>query len=139
MANLKTKIKLNIQAGKANPSPPTGPALGQAKVPIMQFCNEFNERTKGMEGIIPAEISVFDDGTFNFILKTPPTASLILKHLNVQKGSKVPNKEKIGTLTKDQVNEIAKVKLPDLNSNTIEQAARVVAGTAKSMGVLVEE
>ncbi len=138
MAKLKTVLKLNIEAGKANPAPPVGPALGQHGVQIMQFCNEFNERTKDKDGIVPAEISVFDNGSFTFILKTPPAASLILKALKKDKGSGVPNKNKIGKITQDQVREIAEIKMPDLNAHTVEQGMKIVAGTARSMGVEVE-
>lgn len=137
MPKLKTKIKLNIPAGKANPAPPVGPALGQHGIQIMQFCNEFNARTKDMSGITPAEISVFDDGSYTFILKTSPAASLILKAINKEKGSGEPNKNKIGKITKAQVKEIAEIKLTDLNARTIEQAMKVVEGTARSMGVEV--
>ena len=138
MPKLKTIIKLNITAGKANPAPPIGPALGQHGVQIMQFCTQFNEQTKGMEGIVPAEISIFDNASFTFILKTPPAASLILKALKAEKGSGVPNREKIGKLTKAQIKEIAEVKMPDLNVNNIEQAMKIIAGTARSMGAEVE-
>ncbi|HHH14290.1 MAG TPA: 50S ribosomal protein L11 [candidate division WWE3 bacterium] len=133
-------IKLNIPAGKANPSPPVGPALGQAGIPIMDFCNQFNERTKDLgDQIAPVVIKVYEDRSFDFIIKTPPTASLILKALNIKKGSGEPNKNKVGKLTKAQVEEIAKTKLPDLNTNNIEAAMEIVKGTARSMGVEVEE
>lgn len=135
MPKLKTKIKLNIIAAKANPAPPVGPALGQHGVQIMQFCNEFNERTKDMSGITPAEISIFDDGSFSFILKTAPVASLILKAIGKEKGSGEPNKTKVGKITKDQVIKIAEEKMPDLNAHSIEQAVKIVEGTARSMGV----
>lgn len=139
MAKLKTKLKINIPAGKANPAPPIGPALGQHGVQIMAFCNEFNEKTKGMDGIVPAEISIFEDSSFTFILKTPPAASLILKAIKQEKGSGEPNKKKIGTLTKAQLKEIAEIKMPDLNARDIDQAMKIIAGTAKNMGVEVEK
>lgn len=138
MAKIKTIIKLNIEAGKANPAPPIGPALGQHGVQIMQFCNEFNEKTREMSGIVPAEVTIFEDTTFTFILKTPPASSLILKAVKKDKGSGEPNKTKIGKLTKDQVREIAEVKMPDLNATDVEQAMKIVEGTARSMGVEVE-
>lgn len=138
MAKLKTKIKLNIEAGKANPAPPVGPALGQYGVQIMQFCNEFNERTKGKEGIIPAEISVFDNNSFTFILKTPPASSLILKAVGKTKGSGTSGKEKIGKVTHSQLKDIAQIKMPDLNARNIESAIKIIEGTAKNMGVEVE-
>jgi len=133
------QIKLNIQAGKANPAPPVGPALGQAGIPIMDFCNEFNEKTKELgDTIAPVVITVYEDKSFTFIIKTPPTASLILKALNAQKGSGEPNKKKIGSITKDQLKEIAETKMPDLNANTVEAAMNIVAGTAKQMGVEIK-
>lgn len=133
---VKAYVRLNIQAGKANPAPPVGPALGQHGVPIMDFCKEFNARTKDMgDDIIPVVITVYEDRSFTFVTKTPVTSSLILKALKLEKGSKVPNKEKIGTLTKKQVEEIAKIKMPDLNTKDLQQAIKIVEGTARSMGV----
>ena len=138
--NLLTVIKLQIPAGKANPAPPVGPALGQHGLNIQGFCQEFNSRTSAMgDTIVPVEISVFEDRSFKFITKTPPAAVLILKSLNIQKGSGEPNKSKVGTLTKAQVKEIAETKMPDLNANDITAASKIIAGTARSMGVLVEE
>ncbi len=132
-------IKLNIPAGKANPSPPVGPALGQAGIPIMDFCNQFNERTKELgDQIAPVVIKVYEDRSFDFIIKTPPTASLIKKALNLKKGSGEPNKNKVGKLTKKQIEEIAKIKMPDLNTNNLESAIEIVKGTARSMGVETE-
>lgn len=138
MPKLKTKIKLNIPAGKANPAPPIGPALGQHGIQIMQFCSEFNTRTKDMSGITPAEISVFDDGSYTFILKTSPAASLILKAINKEKGSGEPSKNMIGEITQAQVKEIAEIKMADLNARTVEQAMKIIEGTARSMGVKVD-
>lgn len=133
-------IKLQIPAGQANPAPPVGPALGAQGVNIMQFCTAFNAETadKG-NTIIPVEITVYEDKSFDFICKTPPAAVLIRQALGIQKGSGVPQRDKIGTLTQAQLTEIAETKLPDLNANDIEAAKKIVAGTARSMGVLVEE
>ena len=133
-------IKLQIPAGQANPSPPVGPALGAQGVNIMQFCTAFNAETadKG-NTIIPVEITVYEDKSFDFICKTPPAAVLIRQALGIQKGSGVPQRDKVGTLTQAQLTEIAETKLPDLNANDIEAAKKIVAGTARSMGVLVEE
>jgi large subunit ribosomal protein L11 len=134
-----TTIKLEIEAGKANPAPPIGPALAQHGINLMQFCKEYNARTASRIGdIIPAEITVYSDSSFKFILKTPPTASLIRKMLGIEKGSSIPNVDKVGTLTRDQVREIAEIKMPDLNANNMEAAMLQVEGTARSMGVLVE-
>jgi large subunit ribosomal protein L11 len=136
---LMTVIKLQIQAGKANPAPPVGPALGQHGVAIPVFCQQFNARTSSMgDNIVPVEISVFEDRTFTFITKTPPASSLILKAINAQKGSGEPNKNKIGTITSAQVRQIAETKMPDLNCHDVEAAMKTVAGTARSMGVKVE-
>jgi large subunit ribosomal protein L11 len=133
-------IKLQVPAGKANPSPPVGPALGQHGVNIMEFCKAFNSKTQDQPGmIIPVEITVYADRSFDFITKTPPTPILVLKELGIEKGSGVPNRVKVGTLTWDQVKKIAEVKLPDLSTDDIEAAARTVAGTCMSMGVIVEE
>jgi len=135
---IKAYVKLNIPAGKANPAPPVGPSLGQHGVPLMDFCKEFNARTKDMgNDIIPVVLTVYEDRSFTFVTKTPVTSNLILKALKLEKGSKVPNKDKIGALTKSQVEEIAKVKMPDLNARDLAQAVKVVEGTAKSMGVLI--
>lgn len=133
-------IKLQIPAGQANPAPPVGPALGAQGVNIMQFCMAFNAETadKG-NTIIPVEITVYEDKSFDFICKTPPAAVLIRQALGIQKGSGVPQRDKVGTLTQAQLTEIAETKLPDLNANDIEAAKKIVAGTARSMGVLVEE
>ncbi len=129
-------IKLQIPAGKANPSPPVGPALGQHGVNIMEFCKAFNARTQGEEGmIIPVVITVFADRSFTFITKTPPAAVLLMKAAKVPKGSGVPNKNKIGKVTQEQVREIAKLKMPDLNAFDIEAAVRTIEGTARSMGL----
>ena len=129
-------IKLQVPAGKANPSPPIGPALGQHGVNIMEFCKAFNAQTQQENGrITPVEITVFEDRSFTFITKTPPAAELIKKAAGLQKGSGVPHKEKVGKLTKDQVREIATTKLPDLNANDIDAAMKIVEGTARSMGV----
>ncbi|MBQ5316694.1 MAG: 50S ribosomal protein L11 [Oscillospiraceae bacterium] len=133
-------IKLQIAAGKATPAPPVGPALGQHGVNIMAFTKEFNERTKNDAGlIIPVVITVYADRSFSFITKTPPAAVLIKKALNIESGSGVPNKTKVGKLTKDQVRKIAETKMPDLNAANIESAMSMIAGTARSMGVEVED
>jgi len=134
------KVKLQIQAGKANPAPPIGPALGQHGVNIMQFCKEYNAKTQDKAGtIIPVEITVFEDRSFAFILKTPPAAELLKKAAGVEKGSATPNKAKVGTVTKAKITEIAKIKMPDLNATTIEAAERMIAGTARNMGLTVQE
>jgi large subunit ribosomal protein L11 len=137
---VKTYIKLNIPAGKATPAPPVGPALGQHGVPLMDFCKEFNARTAQMgDDVIPVVITVFEDRSFTFITKTPLTTGLIKKALKTDKGSAVPNKNKIGKLTRDQVEEIARIKMPDLNTSDMDEAVRIISGTARSMGVQVEE
>ena len=131
-----TLIKLQIKAGAATPAPPVGPALGQHGVNIMEFCKAFNAQTAQENGrITPVEITVFEDRSFTFITKTPPAAVLIKEALNIEKGSAEPNREKVGRLTNAQVRSIAEIKLEDLNAHTVEQAMRVVAGTARSMGV----
>jgi large subunit ribosomal protein L11 len=133
------QIKLQIAAGKANPSPPVGPALGQHGVNIMEFCKAYNARTQDQVGlIIPVIITVFADRSFTFITKTPPAAVLLLKAAKIPKGSGVPNKDKVGKVTKAQVEEIAKLKMPDLNAYNIEGAMRIIEGTARSMGLEVE-
>lgn len=132
-------IKLQIPAGKANPSPPVGPALGQKGVNIMEFCKQFNARTADKEGlIIPVVITVFSDKSFTFITKTPPAAVLLIKAAKIAKGSAEPNRTKVATVSKAQVDEIAQMKMPDLNANDLEHAASMVAGTARSMGINVE-
>ena len=132
-------IKLQIPAGKANPSPPIGPALGQHGVNIMDFCKAFNAQTQGQDTIIPVVITVFNDRSFTFITKTPPVPVLIKQALKLDKGSSTPNVEKIGTLTSEQIKVIAKQKMPDLNCYSLEAAVKSVAGTARSMGVLTRE
>ena len=135
---ISSYIKLQVPAGKANPSPPIGPALGQHGVNIMEFCKAFNAETQGQDTIIPVVITVFNDRSFTFITKTPPVPVLIKKSLRLNKGSSTPNKDKIGTLKKSQLEEIAKQKMPDLNCYNLESAMKSVAGTARSMGVLTE-
>ena len=132
-------IKLQIPAGKANPSPPIGPALGQHGVNIMDFCKAFNAQTQGQDTIIPVIITVFSDRSFTFITKTPPVPVLIKQALKLDKGSATPNVEKVGTLTREQIEGIAKQKMPDLNCYSLEAAVKSVAGTARSMGVLTRE
>lgn len=133
-------IKLALPAGKANPAPPVGPALGQHGVNIMAFCKEYNAKTAEKVGlVIPVEISVFEDRSFTFILKTPPASVLIKKAAGIEKGANEPNKQKVATITKDQLKEIAQTKMPDLNANDIEAAMKIVAGTAKNMGVAIAD
>ena len=133
-------IKLQIPAAKATPAPPVGPALGQHGVNIMGFCKEFNAKTANQAGlIIPVVITVYQDRSFSFILKTPPAAVLIKKELGLESGSGVPNRTKVGSLTKDQVRKIAELKMPDLNAATIETAMSMIEGTARSMGVTIAE
>ena len=133
-------IKLQIEAGKASPAPPVGPALGSSGVNIMQFVKEFNDRTASQSGlIIPVVITVYKDKSFSFITKEPPMAVLIKKAIKIQKGSGKPNREKVGTITKAQIEEIAKQKMPDLNAASLEAAMSMVAGTARSMGVVVTD
>ena len=134
-----TMIKLQIPGGQANPAPPVGPALGQHGVNIMEFCKAYNAATESMRGnVIPVEITVFEDRSFTFITKTPPAAVLIKEALNLEKGSSEPNRDKVGTLRRDQVRQIAETKMPDLNARDVEAAMEVIAGTARSMGVEVE-
>jgi len=136
---IKTVIKLQIPAGKANPAPPVGPALGQHGLNIQEFCVKFNEQTKDKgTDIIPAEITVYEDRTFDFILKTPPASDLLRKAAGVEKGAGNPLKDKVGTITKDKLRELAEKKLPDLNANDIEGAEKIIAGTARSMGIKIE-
>jgi len=140
MKKITGYIKLQIQAGQANPAPPIGPALGQKGVNIMEFCKQFNARTQAQLGlIIPAVITVFSDKSFTFITKTPPAAVLLLKASKLEKGSGEPNRNKVGKVTKKQVREIAEMKMPDLNANDVDAAMAMVASTARSMGITVED
>ena len=137
---LKAIVRLQIQAGKANPAPPIGPALAGHGINLMAFCKEYNARTNNrMDEIIPAEITIFTDGSFTFILKTPPAAVLLKKAAGVEKGSAVPNREKVGKVTRKQVREIAELKMKDLNAVDIEGAMRQIEGTARNMGLTVTE
>ncbi|MDD3067160.1 MAG: 50S ribosomal protein L11 [Candidatus Gracilibacteria bacterium] len=137
---VKAKIKLQIPAGKANPAPPVGSALGQHGVAIQEFCTKFNDKTKDQMGdIIPVIITVYDDRSFDFVTKTPPAAELIKKELKMEKGSGTPNKTKVGKITQAQLAKIAERKMPDLNANDLEGAKKIIAGTAKSMGLVVED
>lgn len=136
---IKAVIKLQIQAGKATPAPPVGPALGQHGVNIMAFCKEYNEQTASFAGsIIPVEITVYEDRSFSFITKTPPASDLLKKALNVEKGSGTTGQQFIGTISKDKIKEIAKIKMKDLNAVDLDGAARIIEGTARSMGIKVE-
>ncbi|MDD5501411.1 MAG: 50S ribosomal protein L11 [Candidatus Omnitrophica bacterium] len=136
---IKAQIKLHVPAAQANPAPPVGPALGQHGVNIMQFCKQFNDQTKGRDGLIlPVVISVYEDRSFTFIIKSPPSSILLKRAANLAKASGISGKETIGKVTKKQVEEIAKLKLPDLNTSNMDQAIRVIEGTARSMGIAVE-
>jgi large subunit ribosomal protein L11 len=136
---VKTVLKLQIEAAKANPAPPIGPALGQHGINIQQFCMQFNEATKDMVGdIVPAEITVYEDRTFDFILKTSPASALLRKAAGVDKGSANPAKQKVGTITKAQLREIAEKKMVDLNAMDVEAAEKIIAGSAKNMGITIE-
>ncbi len=137
---ITAKIKLQVPAGKANPAPPVGPALGQHGVNIMEFCKSFNAKTQKMgETIVPVIITVYSDRSFTFITKTPPAAELLKKAAGIVKGSGVPNKDKVGKVTRSQIREIAQTKLPDLNAATVESAMRMIEGSAKSMGLEIAD
>jgi large subunit ribosomal protein L11 len=137
---VKAVVTLQLPAGKATPAPPIGPALAQHGINLMGFCKEYNARTGSQIGeIIPAEITIFQDGSFKFRLKSPPTAFLIKKYAGVQKGSSTPHTDKVGTLTRDQVRDIAKIKMPDLNAIDMEGAMRQIEGTARNMGIIVND
>ncbi len=133
-------IKLHVPGGQANPAPPVGPALGQHGVNIMEFCKQFNNKTSDKQGItIPVEITVYADRSFSFITKTPPAAVLIMRAIGVPKGSGEPNREKVGTISREQLEDIAQTKMEDLNANDLDAAVNMIAGTARSMGVVVEQ
>lgn len=137
---IKAKVKINIPAGKATPAPPIGPALGQHGVAIMDFCKSYNEKTAEQKGtVIPAVITIYEDRTFDFVTKTPPAATLLLKAVGAQKGSSVPQRDKIGKITKEQVISIAEQKKKDLNAKSLEQAVKIIKGTARSMGIDIIE
>ena len=137
---LAAVVKLQIQAGAATPAPPVGPALGQHGVNIMEFCRSYNAATESQRGqVVPVEISIYEDRSFTFVTKTPPAAQLLLKAAGVEKGSGEPHKTKVATVTREQVREIARTKLPDLNATDIDNAERIIAGTARSMGITVKD
>lgn len=137
---IKLIVKLQIPAGKANPAPPIGPALAQHGINLMQFCKEYNARTSTKLGdIVPAEITIYQDNSFNFVLKTPPTPDLLRKAAGIEKGSGVPNRDKVGTITRQQLREVAEIKMKDLNAIDPEGAMRQIEGTARSMGIVVED
>lgn len=137
---VKVTLKLQIQAGKANPAPPVGPALGQHGINIMDFCNQFNDKSRDKgDSVIPVIITIYEDRSFSFVLKTPPSSDLIRKALKIEKGSGDPLKNKVGKLTRVQLRQIAETKMKDLNANSMEAAEKIIAGTARSMGVEVEQ
>lgn len=137
---VKTVIKLQIPAGKANPAPPVGSALGQHGVAIQDFCQKFNAATKDMgDVVVPVAVTVYEDRSFSFVTKTPPASFLILRSTKLPKGSGVPNKDKVGTITKAQLKEIAEIKMKDLNANDVEAAIKIIAGTCRSMGIVVKD
>lgn len=137
---IKVVVKIQIQGGKANPAPPVGTALGPHGINLMQFCKEYNAKTSGMVGqVVPVEVTVFQDGSFTFILKTPPATDLLKKAAGIKSGSAVPNRDKVGKVTSAQVREIAEVKMKDLNARDIEAAMKIIVGTARSMGIVVVE
>ncbi len=139
MKQVKKVLKLIIEGGKATPAPPLGPSLAPWGINIVEFCNQFNQKTKDLEGVeIPVEITIYDDKTFSFVLKKPPISYLIKRELGIEKGAQETGREVVGKLTKEQVRKIAEEKLPDLNTNDIEKAMRIVEGVAKSMGVIIE-
>jgi len=139
MKKIKAVVKLQIQAGKANPAPPVGPALAQHGINLMQFCKAYNARTAAQAGnIVPAEITIYQDSSFEFVLKSPPTADLLRKAAGVDKGSAEPNRDKVGTVTRDQLRDIAETKMKDLNALDVEGAMRQIEGTARSMGIRIE-
>ncbi|MDD5606596.1 MAG: 50S ribosomal protein L11 [Candidatus Pacebacteria bacterium] len=139
MKKVKAIVKIQLQAGKATPAPPVGPALAQHGLNIGEFCSKFNEKTKDQEGfIIPAEVTIYEDRTYDLVLKQPPASELLKKALNIEKGSGEPNKKKIAKITKAQLEEIAKKKMPDLNANNLEAAVKIIQGTAKNMGIEIE-
>lgn len=137
---VKAIVKLQLQAGKANPAPPVGPALAQHGVNIMAFCKEYNARTASMAGnIIPVEVTIYQDQSFTFVLKTPPAADLLRKAAGIEKGSGEPNRKKVGKVTRSQIRQIAEQKMPDLNASDVEAAMRIIEGTARSMGIEIVE
>lgn len=137
---VKAVVKIQIQGGKANPAPPVGTALGPHGINLMQFCKEYNAKTSSMVGqVVPVEVTVFQDGSFSFILKTPPAAALLKKAAGIKSGSSVPNRDKVGTVTIDQLREIAEIKMKDLNAVDTDNAIKIIAGTARSMGITVAD
>ena len=136
---VKTVLKLNLRGGEANPAPPIGPALGQHGINIMEFCKQYNERTKDRKGeLIPAVITIFEDRSFDFELRLPPVSELIKKKLGLEKGAHAPGREEVATITRQQIEEIAKEKLPDLNTNDLDKAIKIVEGSARSMGIKIK-
>lgn len=136
---IKAVVKIQIQGGRANPAPPVGTALGPHGINLMQFCKEYNAKTSNQVGqVVPVEVTVFQDGSFKFILKTPPATDLLKKAANIKSGSAVPNRDKVGTVTSDDLREIAEIKMKDLNANDVDAAMKIIAGTARSMGLVVK-